>query len=288
MATLYVVATPIGNLEDVTLRALRVLGEVGLIAAEDTRITKRLLSRYDISTPLTSYHEHNARARLPVLLKRLEVEDIALVCDAGTPGVNDPGQELVSAAACQGVEVVAIPGASALTAAIAVSGVPISGVQEDGFVYLGFLPRRSAERQRLFDSLASERRALVAFETPHRLRASLRDLLAHLGDRRISVCRELTKVHEEVFRGTVSEAVAHFEQPRGEFTLMIEGVIEGVIEGAGLAERPEPALDPRALLEDLRRRGTSARDAVALASEATGMGRRELYSMWLALPDKPD
>ena len=284
MATLYVVATPIGNLEDVTLRALRVLGEVGLIAAEDTRITKRLLSRYDISTPLTSYHEHNARARLPVLLKRLEKGDIALVCDAGTPGVNDPGQELVSAAACQGIEVVAIPGASALTAAIAVSGVPISGVQVDGFVYLGFLPRRSAERQRLFDSLASERRALVAFETPHRLRASLRDLLAHLGDRRISVCRELTKVHEEVFRGTVSEAVAHFEQPRGEFTL----VIEGVIEGAGLAERPEPAMDPRALLEDLRRRGSSARDAVALASEATGMGRRELYSMWLALPDKRD
>ena len=282
MATLYVVATPIGNLEDVTLRALRVLGEVSLIAAEDTRITRRLLFRYNISTPLTSYHEHNTRARLPVLLKRLKEEDIALVCDAGTPGVNDPGQELVSAAACQGIEVVAIPGASALTAAVAVSGVPM-----DGFVYLGFLPRRSAERQRLFDSLASERRALVAFETPHRMLASLRDLLAHLGDRGIGVCRELTKIHEEVFRGTVSEAMTHFEQPRGEFTLVIEGVIEGA-RPREQAESPDVKVDPRALLEDFRRQGASARDAVALASEATGMGRRELYSMWLALPESRD
>jgi 16S rRNA (cytidine1402-2'-O)-methyltransferase len=288
MATLYIVATPIGNLEDITLRALRVLAEVSLIAAEDTRVTRRLLSRYDITTQLTSYHEHNARVRLPVLLKRLEDEDIALVCDAGTPAVNDPGQELVSAAACQGIEVVAIPGASALTAAIAVSGIPISGGLGDGFVYLGFLPRRTGERQRLFDSLVSERRALVAFEAPHRLRASLRDLLAHLGDRRIGVCRELTKLHEEVFRGTVSEAVAHFDQPRGEFTLVIEGVIEGEIEGAGPQAQAEPAVDPRELLGDFRRRGTSARDAVALASEATGMGRRELYSMWLELPDSPD
>ena len=281
MATLYVVATPIGNLEDITLRALRVLGEVSLIAAEDTRVTRRLLHRHNISTALTSYHEHNARARLPVLLKRLEAEDIALVCDAGTPGVNDPGQELVSAAASQGVEVVALPGASALTAAIAVSGVPM-----DGFVYLGFLPRRSAERQRLFGSLAAERRALVAFETPHRLRASLGDLLAGLGNRRIGVCRELTKLHEEVFRGTVSEAVAHFEHPRGEFTL--------VIEGADLPEQTEPPeqtgskVDPRALLEDFRRRGTRARDAVALASEATGLGRRELYTLWLELTEQRD
>ncbi len=275
MPTLYVVATPIGNLEDITLRAVRVLGEVALIAAEDTRVTRRLLSRYGISTPATSYHEHNARAKLPVLLKRLEADDIVLVCDAGTPGINDPGQELVSAAASQGVNVITIPGASALTSAVAVSGVPM-----DGFIYLGFLPRRSSERKRLLGALASERRALVAFEAPRRLRASLADLLATLGDRQVAVCRELTKLHEEVFRGTVSEATAHFDQPRGEFTL--------VVEGAEPQMQVKPDADARPLLEELRRRGTSGRDAVALVSAATGVGRRALYAMWLELPEKHD
>lgn len=268
MSKLYVVTTPIGNLEDITLRALRVLNEVSIIAAEDTRVTRRLLSRYNISTPTTSFHDHNARSKLAILLKRLEEDDIAIVCDAGTPAINDPGQELVSAAVRNGVEVAVIPGASALTAAIAVSGITMKS-----FVHLGFLPRASRKRKQLLESLASEKRGIVAFETPHRLQASLHDLLAHLGDREVSVCRELTKLHEEVFRGRVSEAATHFDKPRGEFTLVIEGV--------RTPEKPDVAVDPRPLLEEFRRHGTSTRDAVAMASEATGLGRRELYTIWL-------
>ena len=161
MSTLYVVATPIGNLEDVTVRALRVLGEVGLIAAEDTRVTRKLLTRYQIHTPVTSYHEHNKMTKLPSLLAALAEKDVALVSDAGTPGISDPGFELVRTAAEAGFQVIPIPGPSAVTSAVAVSGLPA-----DQFVYLGFLPRRRAERQRLLSSLASETRTLVAFETP--------------------------------------------------------------------------------------------------------------------------
>ncbi|MDP6452814.1 MAG: 16S rRNA (cytidine(1402)-2'-O)-methyltransferase, partial [SAR202 cluster bacterium] len=218
MPTLYIVSTPIGNLEDITLRALRVLGEVGLIAAEDTRVTRRLLARYEIDTPLTSYHEHNKLAKIPELVSRLEEIDIALVSDAGTPGVNDPGQELVSAAAAQGYDVIGIPGPSAVTTAISLSGIAM-----EGFIYLGFLPRKQGQRKRLLESAVSEGRALVMFETPHRLRSALSDALSVLGDRQLAVCRELTKLYEEVFRGTISESLDHFGNPRGEFTLVISG-----------------------------------------------------------------
>ena len=172
MSSLYVVSTPIGNLEDITMRALRVLAEVGLIAAEDTRTTRKLLARYSINTPLTSYHEHNKKAKLSSLLKTLEDKDVALVSDAGTPAINDPGYELIREAAKAGFGIVPIPGPSALTSALAVSGLPI-----DQFIYLGFLPRRRVERKRLLESLSGERRALVAFETPHRLKAALDDVL---------------------------------------------------------------------------------------------------------------
>ncbi len=276
MPTLYIVATPIGNLEDITLRAIRVLREVGLIAAEDTRVTRKLLERYAIHTPLTSYHEHNKAARLPALLEALAEKDVALVSDAGMPGINDPGAELVAASAERGFPVVPVPGPSALTTAIAVSGLPI-----EQFLYLGFLPRKPGERRRLLESLASERRALVAFETPHRLGEALRDALDVLGDRRIAVCRELTKLHEEVFRGTISGALAHFQQPRGEFTL--------VIEGASAAEAgARPALasamaedDVRALLARLRAEGLGARQAVSLAMKESGLPRRQVYRLWL-------
>lgn len=276
MPTLYIVATPIGNLEDITLRAIRVLREVGLIAAEDTRVTRKLLERYDIHTPLTSYHEHNKAARLPALLEALAEKDVALVSDAGMPGINDPGAELVAAAAEHGFPVVPVPGPSALTTAIAVSGLPI-----EQFLYLGFLPRKPGERRRLLESLASERRALVAFETPHRLAESLGDALDILGDRRIAVCRELTKLHEEVFRGTISGALAHFQQPRGEFTL--------VTEGASATEAgARPALagamtedDVRVLLARLRAEGLGAKQAVALAVKESGLPRRQVYRLWL-------
>jgi 16S rRNA (cytidine1402-2'-O)-methyltransferase len=215
---LYVIATPIGNLEDISLRALRLLREVKLIAAEDTRTTRRLLNAYSIKTPLTSYHAHSKRAKLNYLLDYLEKEDLALVSEAGMPGLSDPGYELIVAAIGRGIAVVPIPGASAVITALVVSGLPT-----DQFLYLGFLPRRQGQRRRLLSSLIDEPRTIVAFETRHRLREALRDIEEILGDRRLSVCRELTKVHEEIFRGRVSQAREHFAEPRGEFSLVIEG-----------------------------------------------------------------
>ena len=218
MAALYVVATPIGNLEDVTLRALRVLREVKLIAAEDTRTTRRLLNTYDIRTALTSYHEHSRRGKLDYLLDYLEREDLALVSEAGTPGLSDPGYELIVAAAERGVSVVPIPGASAVVTALVVSGLPT-----DQFLYVGFLPRRKGQRQRLLAAIIDEPRTIVAFETPHRLSGALSDIEETLGNRRLALCCELTKIHEQIFRGRVSQAREHFVEPRGEFTLVIEG-----------------------------------------------------------------
>jgi 16S rRNA (cytidine1402-2'-O)-methyltransferase len=218
MPILYVIATPIGNLEDVSLRALRLLKEVKLIAAEDTRKTRHLLNTYDIKTSLTSYHEHSRMAKVDYLLDHLEREDLALVSEAGMPGVSDPGYKLIVAAIERGISVVPVPGASAVIAALAVSGLPT-----DQFLYVGFLPRRKGQRQRLLSSLVDEPRTIVAFETPHRLKESLRDVREILGDRRLSVCRELTKVHEEIFRGRVSQAGEHFVNPRGEFSLVVEG-----------------------------------------------------------------
>jgi len=218
MPVLYVIATPIGNLEDISLRALRLLREVKLIAAEDTRTTRRLLNAYNIKTPLTSYHEHSKKAKLDYLLDYLEKEDLALVSEAGMPGLSDPGYELIIAAIERGILVVPIPGASAVITALVVSGLPT-----DQFLYLGFLPRRKGQRQRLLSSIVDEPRTIVAFETPHRLRKALSDIEEILGNRRLSVCRELTKVHEEIFRGRVSQAREHFVEPRGEFSLVIEG-----------------------------------------------------------------
>ena len=218
MATLYVVATPIGNLEDISLRAIRTLREVKLIAAEDTRTTRFLLNAYDIKTPMTSYHEHSKRAKLDYLLEHLENEDLALVSEAGMPGLSDPGYKLVVGAVGRGIPVVPVPGASAVITALVVSGLPT-----DQFIYVGFLPRRKGQRQRLLESLSEERRTVVAFETPHRVGEALSDIEEVLGNRSICVCRELTKVHEEIFRGKVSEARGHFIEPRGEFSLVIEG-----------------------------------------------------------------
>ncbi len=218
MPVLYVIATPIGNLEDISLRALRLLGEVKLIAAEDTRTTRHLLTAYDIRTPLTSYHEHSRKAKLDYLLGYLQKEDVALVSEAGMPGLSDPGYELIGAAIGRGITVVPIPGASAVITALVVSGLPT-----DQFVYIGFLPRRKGSRQRLLSSVADEPRTIVAFETPHRLGEALSDIEEMFGNRRLSVCCELTKVHEEIFRGRVSEAREHFTEPRGEFSLVVEG-----------------------------------------------------------------
>jgi 16S rRNA (cytidine1402-2'-O)-methyltransferase len=270
MGTLYLVATPIGNLEDVTFRALRVLREVSLVAAEDTRTARGLLSHYQITARLLSYNEHNMAQRTPQILRALESGDVALVSEAGMPGVSDPGYELTVAALAAGHEVSPIPGASASVAAVAASGLP-----SRQFTFLGFLPRRSAERRRLFESVAEERRTLVAFESPHRVKAALADVLATLGDRRIALCREMTKLHEEIFRSSVSAAIEHFTEPRGEFTLVIEG-----------AREEEPDADDedlRAELRRLREMGVSARDAATEVARRFGLSRRRVYSLAIEL-----
>ena len=269
MHTLYIVGTPIGNLEDITLRALRTLREASLIAAEDTRVTRKLLARYDIDTPLISYHEHSRPARERELLDALGEGDVALVSDAGMPGVNDPGARLAGMAAAAGASVVVVPGASAVTAAVA-----LAGIAAPSWTHLGFLPRRASDRKRLLRSLASRPAALVAFETPHRLRAALQDALDTLGDRRVAVCRELTKLHEETFRGTLTEALAHFTRPRGEFTLVLEGAPPGETDDG----REDAA---RRMLAQLRDDGAGARHATTHVAAALGISRRAAYRLWL-------
>ncbi len=273
MGTLYVVGTPIGNLEDMSLRAIRTLREVDLIAAEDTRITRRLLSRYGIKTPLTSYHEHSKRRKLEYLLDTLMEKDVALVSDSGMPGLSDPGCELIGAAIERGIKVVAVPGPSALITALVISGLPTKS-----FVYLGFLPRRRKERQRMIASVARERRTIVAFESPHRLLESLADLREFLGDRRISVARELTKMHEEVWRGRIGEALSHFEEnpPRGEFTLVIEGAEEETWDEGRV----------RGELVKMLEEGIAKRDAVKIVAEISGWPKREVYK--LAMEEEND
>ena len=271
MPTLYLVATPIGNLEDITLRALRVLREASLIAAEDTRTTRHLLAHHGIKARLVSYNDHNKRARTPRLLEALRQGDIALVSEAGTPGVSDPGSDLVVAATAAGFSIVPIPGPSAVTTALVVSGLPTRQ-----FIYLGFLPRRSGQRRRLLAGLVGEPRTIVAFESPHRLQQAFADMLAALGDRRLAVCRELTKAYEEVFRGRLSEAIDHFQEPRGEFTIVLEGALAIVDDaGAGEAARDE--------LRRLKAQGMTARDAVAAVCRRYGLSRRLAYRLWLEL-----
>ncbi|MGD0794693.1 MAG: 16S rRNA (cytidine(1402)-2'-O)-methyltransferase [Dehalococcoidales bacterium] len=270
MPALYVVATPIGNLEDITLRALRVLREVKLIAAEDTRKTRRLLNAYDIKTPMTSYYEHNKLAKLDSILDSLKEIDVALVSEAGMPGISDPGYELIAAAGRRGIAVVPVPGPSAITAALAVSGLPT-----DRFTYIGFLPGKSGARRRTLESIVNEPGTIIALEAPHRLAGSLADILDVLGDRRLAVCRELTKLYEEVFRGTLNEAINHFTEPRGEFTL--------IIEGKGDKEKPRLTEDIESQLRKMYLAGASAREAVGAVAGETGLKKKELYQTWLKL-----
>jgi 16S rRNA (cytidine1402-2'-O)-methyltransferase len=221
VGTLYVVATPIGNLEDITLRALRILKEVPLVAAEDTRVTRTLFRAHDIHTPLVSFHEFTSPTRRGKLIDRLADGDVAVVTDAGTPGVSDPGFPLIRDALAAGHEVVPVPGPSSVIAALVASGLPTHT-----FTFLGFLPRTSTTRRKLLSQHAESETTLLVFESPHRVVAALKDVVATLGaDRPIAIGRELTKHFEEIFRGTASAALAHFEQrpPRGEFTLVIGG-----------------------------------------------------------------
>ena len=268
MPALYVVATPIGNLEDISLRALRILREVKLIAAEDTRKTRRLLTTYDIKTPMTSYYEHNKLTKLDYILSRLDGGDVALVSEAGTPGLSDPGYELISAATRNGIQVVPIPGAS-----VVITALTISGLATDRFTYLGFLPRKAGERRKLLETAAGDPGSVVVLEAPHRLGVTLKDLMDIFGDRRIAVCRELTKLHEEVFRGAISQAIGHFSEPRGEFTLVIEGKVKTLEEGLTEGVKKQ--------LRGMQRSGIKAKEAVAQVAGETGLSKKELYRVWL-------
>ena len=216
---LYVVATPIGNLEDISARALRVLGEVDLIAAEDTRTTRKLLTRHGLRVPMVSLFDANVRRRIPQLLTELdEGKSIALVSEAGTPLISDPGAQLVRAAAEDGHTVTPIPGPTAIAALLSVAGLPA-----DKFTFLGFLPRRAGQRRRMIEAISEQEWPTVLYESPHRIIATLEALREVLGDRDVVIGREMTKLHEEIFRGTVSEAIAHFQKPRGEFTIVVAG-----------------------------------------------------------------
>lgn len=271
MPCLFVVATPIGNLEDITLRAIRTLREVKLIAAEDTRKTKILLNKYDIKTPMTSYYEHNKLEKLDYILNRMENDDIALVSEAGMPGISDPGYELIVAASERSIPIIPIPGPSVIITALVASGLPTNS-----FTYLGFLPHRAGERKNLLKSVINENKTLIIFESPHRLIAALNDILAILGDRRIAVCREMTKLHEEVFRGTISQTLKHFTQPRGEFTLVIEGKKE--------ESKPDvKIIDIEKKLRLLRKSGVTAKEATARVAEETGLPRKEIYQTWIKI-----
>jgi 16S rRNA (cytidine1402-2'-O)-methyltransferase len=275
--TLYVVATPIGNLEDVTLRALRILGEVDLIAAEDTRHTRKLLSRYDIHTPTTSYHQHSRPAKALELVSSLrEGKSLALVSDAGTPGVSDPGEELVRLALDAGARVEIVPGPSVVLSALAVSGLPTGS-----FRCVGFLPRRREARRRALAELKDATDTLVLFEAPHRLVAALRDILAEFGDRRLAVARELTKVHEEVLRCRASEALQTFEarEPRGEITLVIEG-------SQATSAQDQEAADPEGFIASRLVEGASVAEAARAAAAELGMRRREAYAIAVRLRDR--
>jgi 16S rRNA (cytidine1402-2'-O)-methyltransferase len=270
LGTLYIVPTPIGNLEDITLRALRVLREVALIAAEDTRTTRVLLQHYDIKTPLTSYHEHNKLQKLDAVFDALAVGDVALVSDAGTPGISDPGYELIHAAIERGCRVEPLPGANAMVTALVGSGLPT-----DGFVYLGFLPRKDKALRDLLESLAGEQRTVVAYESPNRLTNTLLVILKTLGDRPMCVARELTKLFEEFRRGTVSEVLAYYREnpPRGEITLVIGGFVPDT------ARWDENRV--RAALFARLEAGEPLSSAAKVVASDSGWERRAVYALGL-------
>lgn len=264
---LYIVSTPIGNLEDITLRALRILKEVDLIACEDTRVTKKLLSQYQIHKPLTSYREHNEREKAEELLSLLESgKNIAVVSDAGTPGVSDPGYRLVSLASEKGIEVISIPGPSAAVAALSVSGLPTSS-----FTFLGFLPKSDKKIQEHLESVREYTQTLIFFESPNRVIETLKDMLETLGNRRASVSREITKMFEETLRGEISQVIQILEQRqgiKGEFTIVVEGKSRKLGASQEIIEKQ---------LELYREKGLSLKDTVKEVSRNLGVSKSKIY-----------
>lgn len=274
--TLYLCATPIGNLEDMTFRAVRVLKEAAVVAAEDTRHTRKLFSHFDIHTPLVSYHEHNKAARGPELVARLLAgDDVAVVSDAGLPGVSDPGADLVRQAVAAGVPVMPIPGPNAaLTALVA------SGLDTDMFLFVGFLPRTGKKRRELLSALAPLPYTLIFYESPHRMSDTLADLGAAFGNRTAAAGRELTKKFEEFVRGSLADLEKHFtaQQPRGEFTLVVAGQEAGI----AMAAAPADVGDPVAAVAALVAGGAAKKEAIRQVAAERGLPRRELYQAVVA------
>jgi len=269
MGTLYLVATPIGNLEDMSPRAVRILREASLIAAEDTRHTGKLLQHFEIGTPITSYFEHNKLNKLDYILEKLSTGDVALVSDAGTPAVNDPGYELVQAALDANHDVKPVPGPSAPITALTVSGLPT-----DSFLYLGYLPHKTSERHRRLEEVESQPYTLVFLESPYRIVEALEDILLVLGDRRVCVAREMTKMFEEYWRGNISGAVRYFNsQPaRGEFTLVVDGKKED-----GYLKWSEEQLQ-KAIENELKNEKSAKEISVELAKQS-GWNKKDVYRL---------
>ncbi|MCS7148186.1 MAG: 16S rRNA (cytidine(1402)-2'-O)-methyltransferase [Geminocystis sp.] len=268
---LYLVATPIGNLEDITLRAIRILKEVDLIAAEDTRQTAKLLRHYQISTPTVSYHEHNSKSRTPELLEKLKGgSNIALVTDAGTPTISDPGYDLVRECVASKIQIVPIPGAMAGITALIASGLPC-----DRFCFEGFLPLKRKERELRLVQLQGETRTIIFYEAPHRLVTTLMDLQKHFGtDRPLVVARELTKIHEEFWHGTIAEAIQLYQDksPRGEYVLVVAGKTQE-------EKRSMTAAEIMAEMEKLREEGLSRKEAAQKIAQKANMSPREVYQL---------
>ncbi|MBQ6808533.1 MAG: 16S rRNA (cytidine(1402)-2'-O)-methyltransferase [Firmicutes bacterium] len=271
--TLYIVATPIGNLEDISFRALRILREVDIIAAEDTRVSRKLLNHFEIKKPLISYYEHNKTLREQALMELLlEGKDLALISDAGTPAISDPGQDLVQAAAARNIPVVVLPGASAMLTALVGSALDTGR-----FCFEGFLPRDKKERRERLQELRAEKRTMIFYEAPHRLKTILADMQEAWGaERRISAGRELTKLHEEMLRGTIGELCQLYAQqePRGEYVLVVAGAEE---------EAPEE-IDPELIageLDSLLESGMPRKEAARILADRYGMKVRDIYQMGL-------
>ncbi len=274
---LYLCATPIGNLEDITLRVLRILQEVDLIAAEDTRNSLRLLNHFEIKTPLTSYHEYNRIEKARTLIGKLqEGKNIALITDAGTPGISDPGEDLVRMCCEAGIEVTSLPGACAC-----ITALTISGLETRRFAFEAFLPAEKKERQAVFGELKNETRTILLYEAPHRLVKTLKELLEELGDRKIAVCRELTKVHETALRTTIAEALAYYEthEPKGECVLVIQGKSRSEI-----CQEQQAAWRELTVWEHMDRylsQGIDRKEAMKLVAKDRGVGKREIYQALL-------
>lgn len=270
---LYLCATPIGNLEDITFRVLRTLKEVDLIAAEDTRNSRKLLNHFEIKTPMTSYHEYNKIEKGLQLIERLkEGADIALITDAGTPGISDPGEELVRMCYEEGITVTALPGAAAC-----VTALTMSGLSTRRFAFEAFLPMEKKERQQILDSLREETRTMVLYEAPHRLVRTLKELCEVLGGRRVSVCRELTKRHETVFRSTLPEAVEYYteQEPKGECVIVVEGKSLQAIREENRRQWEELSIQEH--MEYYRGRGSDEKEAMKQVAKDRGIGKRDVY-----------